>query len=161
MKKLQFFSVLVLLSILFMGCPYSADVPIDQPTVKIDDKLLGKWESKSSSESTVNVTKLDANTYKIEQKTSSTATPEVYSGYLSDVNGTKFLNVWSDGNSEKKYYLYKVELNNSATKVTLLPVTDNIEEKFTTSQELKDFIKKYMGLSFFFSKDKEVYIKAD
>jgi len=161
MRSFRILSILVLFSIAFMGCPYSAEIPIDNAVVKIDEKLLGKWESKSSSDYMYTVSKEDGMTYKIEKKSNSSGDITTYKGYLSDISGTRYLNVWEDGSATRTYYFYKVEVSTSGAKSTLSPVTENITEKFTTSAELKDFFRKNQALSFFFDKDQDVYIKAD
>jgi virulence-associated protein VagC len=52
-------------------------------------------------------------------------------------------------------------MTTSGSKLTLAPVTENIDEKFASSEEIKAFFKKNMAMSFFFDKDEDVYIKAD
>jgi len=159
MKKLKLFGLLSLLSILFMGCPYTSEVAIDNPSVKIEPKMLGQWESKNSETDKYSVTKADDYTYNIEKKSSSSITH--YKAYESVLNGTKFLNLWEDSASTKTFYLYKYELSGSGAKITLKGITDNITEKFTSSADLKKFILANMGLSFFYDKEDEVYIRAD
>ena len=162
MKKIKLFTLLGALSTLFMGCPYTAEMPLDQPSVKTDDKLLGKWEQKTSSDYAYTVTKEDDFTYKIEKKTVSSGDITVYKGFLSDIGGTKYMNLWEINESATKaYYFYKIEVTTSGSKVTMLSVTENIDEKFTSSAEMKDFFKKNQLLSFFFEKEEDVYIKAD
>jgi hypothetical protein len=161
MKKILYLLPVFALVIMLSGCPYSSEVAIDQPSVKINELLLGKWESKSSSDYTYTVTKTDAMNYKIVKKSASSNDETVYMGFLSDVNGTKYFNVYEDGSTTKTYYFYKLEVTTSGAKATLTPVTENITEKFTTSSELKAFFGKYQNLSFFFDKDADVYIKAD
>ncbi|HKC68016.1 MAG TPA: hypothetical protein VKG26_07280, partial [Bacteroidia bacterium] len=86
----------------------------------------------------------------------------VYTGFLSNIDDTRFMNVTEeDGSSAKKYYLYKITVSTSGAKATLIPVTENIDEKFANSAELKAYIKKYMALSFFYSKDEDEYFRAD
>lgn len=159
MKRILYLLPVFALMIMLTGCPYSAEVPIDQPSVKINDMLLGKWESKSSSDYTYTVTKLDAYSYKFVKKSASSGDETVYMGHQSDINGTKYINIYEDGSTSKNYYFYKLELSSSGAKATLTPVTENITEKFTTSAELKTFFSKYQNLSFFFDKDADVYIK--
>jgi hypothetical protein len=31
------------LACILIGCPYTSSVPIDEPNVKVDKKLIGKW----------------------------------------------------------------------------------------------------------------------
>jgi hypothetical protein len=159
MKNLKWILPLFILTIMLTGCPYGSELPIDKPSVKINTALLGKWEPKSSSDEFYKVAKMDEFNYKIEKGGKDVKDKTIYTAHLSDVDGTTFLNIQGDPTSDKKYYFYKVELNSSGSKVVLTPVTENITETFTTSEELKAFIKKYKSLSFFFGKDADTYIK--
>jgi hypothetical protein len=161
MKNLLSLSVLAFIIILFSGCPYSSEVTIDQPSVKLDEKLLGKWEGKSSTDYTYTVTKLDDKTYNIDKKSASTGDVTNYNAFLSEINGTRFMNVYEPNGESNTYYFYKVEVTSSGSKTTLIPVTENIDEKFTTSSELKDFFKKNMANSYFFAKEEDIYIRVD
>ena len=161
MKKYFYVPFILFAAFLFSGCPYSAEVAIDTPSIKIDDKLLGKWESKSSSDYMYTVSKDDDKTYSIEKKSASSGDVTTYKAFLSDINGSRFMNVYEDGIEFKTYYFYKIEVSTSGAKSTMFPVTENIDEKFTSSADMKDFFKKNMGFSFFFDKDEDVYIKAD
>ena len=148
------------LTLLLTACPYTTELPIDNPTVKIDDKLLGKWEAKNSDYN-YTVSKKDDFNYKFEKKGKTSTDVTTYTGFLSVIDGVRFMNIYEDAASTKTYYLYKVEQTTSGAKVTLSPVTENIDEKFATSAELKAYIKKYMALSFFYEKDHEEYFRAD
>lgn len=155
------FSVLVGLMLMLTACPYTAETPIDKATVKIDEKILGKWESKSSSDYTYTATKKDDFIYSIEKKSASSGEVTSYEAFLSVIDNVRFLNVYETAATTKTYYFYKVEITTSGSKLTLAPVTENIDEKFANSEEIKAFFKKNMALSFFFDKDEDVYIKAD
>ena len=161
MKTIRLVALLAIFSIAFMGCPYSAEIAIDEPAVKIDEKLIGKWESKSSSDYSYTVTKSDANRYKIEKKSASSGDITEYIGFLSKIEGNMYMNVYEDGSTTKTYYFYKIEITTSGAKCTMSPVTENITEKFTTSAEMKKFFMANQKNSYFFDKDQDVYIKAD
>jgi len=162
MKKLALqFMAFAGLTFLLTACPYSTEIPIDEPSVKIDDKLLGKWEAKNSGDYTYTVTKKDDFNYKFEKKGKTSTDASTYTGFLSVIDGVRFMNVYEDASSTKTYYLYKIEQSGSGAKVTLIPVTENIDEKFASSAELKAYIKKYMALSFFYEKDQDEYFRAD
>ncbi len=165
MKNLKLFILLAAFSTLFMGCPYSSDVPIDEPSVKTDPKLIGKWEDKNSSDYNYVITKTGDFNYKIcKRKTKAESTGSdtaTYMAYVSDINGTKFLNLWEAYATSKSYSFYKLDMSGSGSKITLASVTENIDEKFTSSADLKKFFQTYMNLSFFYSKDEDVYIRAD
>ncbi|MBL7922689.1 MAG: hypothetical protein JNL88_00680 [Bacteroidia bacterium] len=160
MKKI-FPLLLTLLSFLFMGCPYGSEVAIDDGKTRIDEKMIGKWESKSSSDYDYIVSKLDDSTYKIEKKPRGDGESTVYIGFISVIDNTRFLNVWEEQNSTRTYYFYKMDLSGSGAKLTLSPVTENIKETFASSAELKSFFAKHKDLSFFYAKEDEVYIRAD
>lgn len=155
------------LSLLFMGCPYNSEVSIDgQPAVKIETRLLGKWQLRSSDDATYVVEQKDDYTYTITEKhkpnqdTSVAPTPDkVYNAFLSDVGGTKFLNLYEVNSDSKVYYFYKVVLNDEVEAFTLYPVTEYITEKFTSSGDLKKFFQSYKDLSFFYG-TKDEYIKV-
>ncbi len=162
MKKLLLqITLLAGLMLVLQACPYNAEVAIDEPTVKIDDKILGKWEAKNSGDYMYTVTKKDEFNYKFEKKGKTSTDVTAYTGYVSVIDGVKFMNIYEDASSTKTFYLYKLEMTASGAKITLSPVTENITEKFANSAELKAYIKKYMGLSFFYSKEKEEYFRAD
>lgn len=160
-KQIKFFLPLVLLAVFLGGCPYGSKVPIDEPSVKINNALVGKWEPKAMSDNIYTVSKSSDFSYKIVRTSKKSTDVVNYSAYVSDVDGDTFLNIEDESDSDKKYYLYKLVLNSSSTKATLMPVTENIDEVFTTSADLKSFIRKYRNLSFFFEKEEDVYIKED
>lgn len=157
------FGVLITLMLVLTACPYSSENAIDpKPAVKIDDKLLGQWESKSSSDYVYTVTKSDDYTYKIDKKSNSSGDVTTYFGFLSTIDGTRFMNIYEEKSSDPKtYYFYKVEVSPSGGKITFNPVTENITEKFASSDEIKAFFKKNMNISFFFDKDADVYIRHE
>ena len=163
MKKIHYILSFALVSLLFMGCPYSSETPIDKPSVKIDNNLIGVWGTDNESDSTkYTVSKIDDFTYLIKKESTSSneTTITKYKGYLSDVGGTKFMNIWADDGSETaKYYFYKIEFADNNKKFIMHEVTDNIQETFTSSDDLKKFIQANMNLSFFFNKDKNTYLK--
>lgn len=160
MKSLKFATLFGALSLVFMGCPYESKVPIDDPTNGKGDKaLVGKWEEKGSDDYEWGVT-LDDNTYRIEKKNlKEGGDPTVYKGFLSDVSGVTFMNVYElsdyESSSDRKYWLYRVEKKGEGDRVKMRAVTDNITEEFASSAELKAFIKKNMEISFFYNKDDE------
>lgn len=167
MKRILYFLSVTTASIFLMGCPYETEVAIDKPEVKYPVALLGKWEPKSSSDDIYSVKKKDdyiITITKVKKEAKPDDTPAEYEAFISEVGGTKFLNLSEkkeEGFGTKKYYLYKVEISPSGARLTLSPITENIDEKFQTSAELKNFIQQNMNHSFFYDKEDEVYIKAE
>ncbi|MCX6291466.1 MAG: hypothetical protein NT126_06845 [Bacteroidetes bacterium] len=163
MKKLL--SVLCLLSLFFVftGCPYESDVSIDSPVVNINPKILGTWEARSNQDESYKITKKDDHTYSIEKKDKKAKDKESqkYFAFPSVVGGVTFLNLWENNAeaSSPKYFLYKLEMTGDAM-VTLSEVSENIDERFTSSDALKQFISANMKNSYFFSKEETTYIRT-
>src|SRR5574337_362874 len=163
MKSATFIALFGAASLMFMGCPYQSKYSIDDPSnSKPDKQLVGSWEEKGSSDYEWKVT-LDENWYRIEKKSTSGESSDettIYKGFLSDVGGATFMNVYElddySSSDDRKYYFYKVEKKGEdADRVKLKAVTDNITEEFENSADLKAFIKKNMEISFFYNKDDE------
>jgi hypothetical protein len=153
-----------------MGCPYGTEIPIDdKPVIKVIPNLLGKWEQRSSADYSYKVTRTDDYNYKIvkakvpsadKKEEASSGDRTVYFGFISDVAGDKFFNIYDSTANPKTYYLYKIDMSEGDNMLKMASVTPNITEKFNSSAELKKFIEKYKGLSFFFEKDQDSYIKT-
>jgi len=164
MKTLSYVALFGTLSLVFMGCPYESKLPLDSSDKSKPDKdLVGKWEEKDSEDYTWKC-EMDGNQYRIEKKSteSSDDEPTVYIGWLTDVGGSPFLNVYEqDYDTDKSYMLWKMD-KKSADRIKFKAVTDNITEEFTTSEDLKSFVKKNMELTFFYNKDDEkTFYKED
>ena len=150
--------------LLLMGCPYETEVPISEPSVKFPADLLGKWESKSSGDEIMTIRKKTdyiVSISKTKKEPKEDDKSEEYEAYLSEVDAVKFLNISEVGEqgSGAKFYLYKIEVSANNSRITLNAVTENIDEQFSNSAELKAFIQKNMHLSFFYEKEDEIYQK--
>jgi len=161
MKSLKWILPLLALTIALGGCPYGSKQFIDNPTVAVDAKLLGKWETTKGTAKTFTVTKIDAYTYSIASKTTQTGETTEYKAFESNVEGDRFLNIKENNSQDGKYYFYRIKLGADYSKIILQPVTENIDEVFNTPEELKAYIAKNKSLSFFFDRNEEVYIKVN
>lgn len=157
MKTLSVIAMFGACSLLFMGCPYESKIPLDTADKSKPDKdLVGKWEEKGSDEYIWKCS-LDGNQYRIEKKSTedSESDPTIYIGFLSEIGGTPFLNVYEESyDGEKQYMIYRME-KKSEDRVKFRAMTDNVTEEFTTAEEFRTFVKKNMELSFFYNKDDE------
>ncbi len=150
--------------LMLTACPYASSVPIDKANTKIDKNLIGKWKKFSGPESAdpeyLEISDVDGNYFNITKlkykSTDSSYSKTVYLAHISKIDDYIFLNMQEDGKGS--YYLHRVEYDGK-NKFKIYEVTDNIDEKFNTSEELKDFVKKYMHLSFFYNKEEELYVK--
>ncbi len=160
MNKLLAGILLVGMSMVFTGCPYSAEFGIDaKPTIKINTQILGKYESKGSSDYSYTISKHDDYRYKIEKKSTTSSSIDNYFAYLSIIDGVQFLNVSEEESSQTSYFFYKLTISSGGDNINLAPVTENIAEQFKSSEEMKKFFQKYMNLSFFFSKDEDFFVR--
>ncbi len=164
MKQLRLSIALLPLLFLLTACPYASEFPLDKPSQKINKAFLGKWIEKGGDEKHPNffvITESGANQYKFEQNEFSTSN-EVYEktalmGYVTDIGKTTFLNLKKQ--DDTNFLFYKIQLAPDATNFVLFEVTDNIDEKFTSSQSLKSFFEKNKDLSFFYNKEEKTYTK--
>jgi hypothetical protein len=164
MKTLRIIALFGTLSLVFMGCPYESKFPLDTTDkAKVDKDLVGKWEERDSEDYQW-ICEVDGNQYRVTKKSieDPETEPTVYIGHLTEVNGVQFLNIYEqDYSSDKSYMIYKME-KKSVDRVKFKAVTDNITEEFTTSEELRIFVKKNMDLTFFYNKDDEkTFYKED
>lgn len=147
------------------ACPYNADIPIDEPSISVDNALLGTWSKESQFEEhppyfvfeqkdayRYSVTEFEWNT---EGKKKGYKPKQDYTAHLSKVGNETFVNVRFDG----KYHFFKATFP-STDEMVLVEVTNNITEKFQQSSALKAFIAQHSNLSFFYNNDsKQVYKK--
>ncbi len=149
--------------LILTACPYQSSVPISEANQKLDKKLMGKWIKESDMEAEnpeyfeiQPIDKYKFNIVKFEYQTSDSTYKETkYLTHITKIDDNVFLNMQENGAGD--YFLHKIDLQGD--KFILYEVTDNIDEKFNTSAELYDFVKKNMNLSFFYNKDETTYIR--
>jgi|WetSurMetagenome_2_1015567.scaffolds.fasta_scaffold289021_2 hypothetical protein len=149
--------------VLLSGCPFSGNVPIDNGTVAISDKLVGEWvkpgDRSEENPTTYLISKNDkyhATALKMEYSTTDTKyDTTIYNLTFSDVEGETFMN--AQEKSSTTYYYYKFSLDQQSDEITLYEVSDYIKETFDKSKDLRDFIAKNKSLSFFFTNTTENY----
>ncbi len=164
LKELTFLGVVISLLVLLTACPYASKVPIDKPSLTVDKQLIGKWvkysEKKKEHPNYFDISDIGNHQYNIckfeYNKSDSSYNKSDYLAHITKIDDYKFLNMQKDG--EGSYYLYRIDLQGN--KFRLYEITDNIDETFNSSEELKQFVKKYMHLSFFYNKEEELYMKS-
>ena len=161
MKKLRTIILFIGLGLVFAGCPYSSYVPIDMTAgIPVDQTFIGKWESKSSSDYYYVVEDNGDNKYKITKKSRSSSDETIYIAYESKIDGVRYLNIYENDATGNVYYFYRLT-KNSNYRFMLEEVTENIDETFTTSAELKAFLQKHQNTSFLFDRDADEYIRME
>lgn len=157
-------AALVSLMMLVTACPYQSKVPVSEPNEKLDKKLFGEWVSAADLEleqpTYYKIGKFSKTKYDLKEYTyssyDSVYTENQYWMHSSKVGDRVFMNIES-ANSTDGYYIYCIEKGDN--EITMLEMSENVDEQFTASAELKKFIEKNMELSFFYSKAETKYIK--
>jgi hypothetical protein len=159
---ISFLVFIVISSIVFTGCPYSAEVPLSKASIAVNHEFLGDWEINSEYTdlpdymdiSLYNIYKFNLKRYQydnIEEKYSETFSAICHFTLIDD---TKFINAYQEG----IYYFFKIDMK-SANEFDLYEVTDNIAETFQNTTDLYEFFSTYKDLSFFYNKNVETYTK--
>lgn len=164
LQKLSFIPILIFLT----ACPYESPVPISAAEGDIDKALLGRWvaESDISSEypgEFYQINDLGGRLYEILKNElnseDSTYRSETFITHISDLSkggdDYRFLNMKKDG----KFYLHRIVLDGDS--FVLYEVTENIDEQFSSSEDLKAFVQANMHLSFFYNKDEKTFYRKD
>ena len=151
--------ILIPAGFMLAACPYETSVPISKPEVNTNHTLSGTWQDPIDTTTIYKVTEKDKFYYKIVETHHDGSEPKHYQAYASTVNGSTFLNLWEDRPGENpSYLLYKLEIRN-ANSVLLIEVTENIDEQFSSSDQLKKFIESNMNNSYFFSKSETEMVR--
>ncbi|MCS7017852.1 MAG: hypothetical protein RMJ87_02490 [Cytophagales bacterium] len=166
MKK---FGLLSLVALLFLctACPYQSPVPVDAPNQPVRDELLGRWKVDVNGKDFYEISKLNEYTYQIVEHThkiEGAVERKTYVAHTSSIGDMIFLNVkmTRQGNNavpNADFLIFKMQTAEGG-KVTLLPVTENVREKFDNSEALRAFIQENDKLSFFYEKE-TVYTKVN
>ena len=159
--KIIFQSVSVLLcAFILFACPYESVVPIDSPTVPLDKKLIGTWKKLNAEDESYVISERDEYTFNIEKRGKSESDTEHFWGYESHVDGIRFLNILRVGpiDTLSKFFFYKIDLNTDS--IRLFELTENIDEEFSTSASLKNFISINLKNTYFFNKEEINYIRV-
>lgn len=133
----------LLLITIFAGCDLSK-YPIDDPAVvKIDTRLLGTWsEHKGDLSETYTLTKKDDFYYTVTEKNKKEK-PKKYIAYLSEVEHTRFLNVYckDEKDSTDGYLFIKIiDLNVAKKTATAVSIKDSTMKYLTSTAQVRERI---------------------
>lgn len=151
------------LMVLLTACPYQSKVPITQAEEKLNKDLFGEWISTSELEydnpTFYSIDKFSKVKYEVVENSyssyDSTYTQKKYFMHSSTLGDRTFMNIQEASGGD--YYLHYMEIGDN--EFTLFEITENIDEQFTSSTDLKNFVEKNMNLSFFYSKSEVKYIR--
>ena len=160
MKNPLIYILLLPLCFFLAACPYESSVPISNAGIKTNPVLFGTWQDAIDTTTVYKVTEQNMFYYKILETHNDGSEPKHYLAYDSKINESTFLNLWEDVPGEKpRYLLYKLEIRN-ANSILLIEVTENIDEQFSSSDQLKKFIENNMNSSYFFSKSETEMVRV-
>jgi len=174
MKKLLLL-FLFLASVLFSGCPYTSKVPIDNPGIKVESNYFGIWLEEKVLNSKYEISGLNEFEYLIVQVRDTTikddavklndgsndpeyeeekSAPTTYTGHISKIKEYSFLNLKEKSDNlqeDNQYSIYKIDFTGNS-EFRLTEITSLIKEQFDNTEDLKNYIEKYMdsGISFFY-----------
>lgn len=156
--------MLAAISVFLWGCPYKSMVPLSTPTEYVNKQVLGKWipeseESKANPEYYL-IAKNDTVSYNVDHfqynEEDSSYSAKSYVCWTTRVKNIMFMNVQQHG--QKEVMLYRLDVMGDELMV-LYQVTSNIDEKFDNSEDMYEFFKQHMKLSFFYNSDEIKLIK--
>ncbi len=152
---------LISCAIMLMACPYNSSIPLGTAEAKVPAFMLGTWEKLDDATIHIEIKAGTTNTMDVTKTTTSEdsePTVENYIAYVTDINGTMFLNVSEKTDYEPSYYFYKVGREGD-NKMILSAVTENVREKFEDSGAMKKFFASNMQNSYFYDLADESYFK--
>ena len=120
----------VLLLFLLAGCPYESRSPLGKPAeAKIDEKLLGRWkfEDKEKKESgLVTISRFNESELLIVLEEEGKKEQGMMRGFVTDIDGTKFLNLqdMQGGYKARKWIFVRYETGDCSLTYRL--VNDSI-----------------------------------
>ncbi|MFT5902485.1 MAG: hypothetical protein ACI9LA_001700 [Bacteroidia bacterium] len=163
LKKFVLLSCFFASLLMFWGCPYSSIVPLSKPVELIMPELIGSWvpenEAKSEFPSYYSIEKYDTVRYAIAHfqynKDDEAYSSKDYVGHTTYLEGILFMNLVGSGS--KEYLIHRIDLIPGGFK--LFEVTENIDEKFESTEEMRKFFIENMKSSFFYTKDEVTLLK--
>lgn len=158
MKRIAAYASILLVAITLWGCPYKSQVALNDPVEKVNTNLIGMWvpETMLTTENPEYYVlgKRDSVHYDVDHYQYDNEQKEYnlkqYIGHTTRLDAILFMNLQESGS--KEFLLYRLDVL-PGMSMTMYEVTDNIDEKFTDSKQMREFFRKYMKLSFFYNKD--------
>jgi hypothetical protein len=144
---------------LLMACPYESPYPLDSvPKVKFDSSIIGTYINSHDDSTLYEVSAVDSFTLKITSRCSADSIERSYNAYLSKIGSTTFINCEQPSFfGARNYCFYKVVSSDS--DFVFYPVSDQIENSFSSSTDLRAFFNKNKDLSFFYTNSIDRYVK--
>lgn len=141
MKKLLQYGIVAGACIMLSACPYESMVPIDEPTEKLDERLVGRWRHVSDikEKEIVTINKVDDQMYKIEMGNKNDTTYQIQAAWLSTVDGRRYLNIKDESKPVPSHnFMQIVEL--SKKRFIYRAIDEGDKKVFSNSADLKKWI---------------------
>ena len=123
---------------------YKSPVPISTEAVAYDAELVGTWQIDDSDSDQLSVLQFDNGYYYIEMPWNlgrADTTRLRARAYLTNVDGSTFVNVQDIQGEERAYTFYKL-IKHSNRSVTLIPLKDM--PRFATPNELATYLRSHL-----------------
>jgi hypothetical protein len=139
--------------LLLAGCPYESREPLSAPAgAEIDGKLLGRWkfEDKVSKDvGFLTISQFNDGELLIVMEEEGKKSPDTMRGFVTDVDGRKFLNIQEiKGKYQERKWMF-VSYATGNCSLTYRVVNDSLVpsggEKELGSRQVYDLIKKHLG----------------
>ena len=144
-KNLNLLSLLIIF-LLFVGCPYLSNIPLDSnQNAKIDKKLIGTWgnpDEQNDSLTALNIYQFNEREHLIMIEEENEIA--LYGAHVTLLDGHKFLNVHrleSEPQEKLEYAFVKYQVHNDTLFLQIIE-DQIIKEQFNNSKKLRKFISE-------------------
>ena len=167
----QFFIIfsLFFLSVVLSGCPFTSSVPITDKGIDLPKKYIGKWVYGDD------LSKKNSNYFELKSKGKNNFLltefrfidaeeryqKEEFSGFFSKVENSFFMNIkYEGGNDDYIFDGYAIlKIQDFGPGIRVQSVTENVNEFFTNSKELFNYIKKHIENELFYEEETFYLVK--
>jgi hypothetical protein len=146
-----------LAAVLFLAaCTFEAPIT-EKPTGKIDERLLGDWLEKDTTDKHLIVSKWDDSQYAVQYG-------GLYRAFHSDFGGVHFVsvqNIESPKDTERKFAFITYELQDDGKKLVLRSVNNKvISDKLRTTAEIQTAIQANLKNPQLINEEPGIYTKV-
>jgi hypothetical protein len=144
-KYVLHFIALLFIAASFTSCD-TAKWPLDeQPSIKIDKRLLGQWRVKNKHEEFTLIKENDYS-YTVLYKDWRNGDLQKFGAFLSDVEGAKFLNVHIKDEKAEGYLLVRIlDINTTTNIVKACTVTDSLFQVMTEPGDVRRRVTEHVN----------------
>jgi len=147
---------------LLTGCPLKNKVPVDDGMHTPESRLTGNWTNFETPLKKYSISAPHDGKYTVlerAQKSDGKVKETMYYATISDVAGTRFMNIFDTSADEPGYYIYKIE-DLTAKKLVLLPLTEKSVHPMNGKGELSAWLRVNKDRANFYDVgDLAVYVK--